>query len=627
MFIFFANFVSFFSFLYEPYKENFLTLHLIFEFISIIVSIIIASHGWVAFNHTLSTNRLIFSSVFVSVGLFDLMHTVAYKGMPYFIVESSTTTATWFWVLARLSEAAVFAYVVFLPEKTKNDLSNRWKMYLFFFLFAILISAAVFLYADSWPTLIDNGHPTLLKNSFEYLFIFIHALVLLKGFNIYLKTNKCEYLLVILSSFSLILSSWMFTSYESIDEYRSLAGHLFKVLGYYFLVRIIFKINIEYPYRRLKEYSERNKLLLESVAEGIYGLDREGRTIFINKSALDMLGYTEEELMGNNLHHLIHYKKADGSTNPLDECPVFLTGQDGEMRTDSSSIFWRKNGTSFPVELAIRALKENDNIIGTVTTFSDLTETLKFRQLELEKKAVDAELEAAAIVQRSLLPKFNNLPNGVDIGAINIPYKKLSGDFYKVVHQKNQLVFGVADICGKGVPAAIEMAMMTYSMEKFDHLIDQPHHILRNLNRFAFTYMGDSSFVTIFLGNYDTSTSVFSYCNGGHEPGLLYKKATNQFLELTTNNPILGIVKESRYETNYVKIEPGDILLLYTDGLTENRQKDWSDDNQLLRKLLLEADHQLTAQELAEQLHDQLNRISGRSVMDDQTLLVFKKLV
>ncbi|GLY11605.1 SpoIIE family protein phosphatase [Pseudobacillus badius] len=624
VFLSLISFSGLFSSAYEPLKNNFTLIHFVLEFVSIAVSAIIASNGWVAFTHTLAMNRLLFSSAFVAVAFFDLMHILTFSGAVTFIETDASSLTIWFWVLGRLAQSASLAFIVFSTDRGTAPRSTRWLTYGCSLLLAVLISIMVILYSGSWPALVQYGHPTKVKNAAEYLFIAIHLLMLVKSAIVYRKQQRIELLLIMLSSYSLIFSSWLMTLYQSPYDYLSFGGHLFKVLGYFFLVNIIFKVNIEHPFKQVEEFSRRNQLLLDSVGEGIYGLDSDGRTIFINKSALRMLGYTEKEVMGRKLHYLIHYKKENGFPYSPKECPIRQTSLDGINRKQES-FFWRKDGTGFPVELDARALLQDDEIIGTVTTFIDLTEARKLQKLELEKQAVDVELELAASVQQSLLPKFNHIPPGVDLGGISVPYRKLSGDFYKAVFQGSQLVFGVADICGKGVPAAIEMAMMTYSMEQFNHLREEPHHVLESLNRFAFKYMSDSSFVTMFFGNYDIRTSTFSYSNAGHEPALLFRERTGEFLELTTNNPILGVMECALYETKHIHIESGDLLLLYTDGLTENRSSSAPDDNQALRRLLLNSDRTLPARELSKRLFQAMNH-SGRPVTDDQTLLIFKKL-
>ncbi|RJS61516.1 MASE3 domain-containing protein [Bacillus sp. PK3_68] len=316
VFLSLISFASFFSSMYEPLRSNFKLIHLVLEFMSISVSAIIVSNGWVAFTHTLSMNRLLFSSAFVTVAFFDLMHILTFDGTASFIKDHSVSLTLWFWAMGRLVESAALTFITFSSSKGTASRSMRWLTYSCSLLLAILTSIIVTLYSDSWPDLLQYSRPTLFKKATEYLFIIIHLLILMKSITTYKKERKIEVLLIILSSYSLIFSSWLMTFYHSPGDYLSFVGHLFKVLGYLFLVNIIFKINIEHPFRQVEEFSKRNQLLLDSVGEGIYGLDSEGQTIFINKSALHMLKYTEQEVMGRKLHYLIHYKKKTDFLTP-----------------------------------------------------------------------------------------------------------------------------------------------------------------------------------------------------------------------------------------------------------------------------------------------------------------------
>ncbi|PKM84632.1 MAG: sensor domain-containing diguanylate cyclase [Firmicutes bacterium HGW-Firmicutes-11] len=117
------------------------------------------------------------------------------------------------------------------------------------------------------------------------------------------------------------------------------------------------------------------RLILDSAAEAIYGLDDRGRCTFCNASCIRMLGYKEEsELIGKNMHDMIHHTKKDGAPMPLHECRIFQSFQVGEGTHVEDEIFWRADGTSFDVEYYSYPQIKNGTIIGSVVTFSDITE-------------------------------------------------------------------------------------------------------------------------------------------------------------------------------------------------------------------------------------------------------------
>ncbi len=116
-----------------------------------------------------------------------------------------------------------------------------------------------------------------------------------------------------------------------------------------------------------------NRLLLDSTDEGLYSMDVWGNCTFVNRAAAALLGYTPEELLGQNAHDLMHYKHADGAPYPAEQCPIhraLKTGQD--CRVDDE-VFWRQDGTAFPVEYSSRPIVEDASVDGAVVTFSDIT--------------------------------------------------------------------------------------------------------------------------------------------------------------------------------------------------------------------------------------------------------------
>jgi hypothetical protein len=127
----------------------------------------------------------------------------------------------------------------------------------------------------------------------------------------------------------------------------------------------------------------RNQLLLESVADGIFGVDKSGHGIFINPAAMSMLGFRADELIGASLHALTHHSHPDGRSYPEEECPTWLTLHDGKTRHVQFDHFWRKDGTHFPVDFYTAEIREHGASIGAVVVFQDIT----------ERKRIEAELE------------------------------------------------------------------------------------------------------------------------------------------------------------------------------------------------------------------------------------------
>ncbi|MCA9500133.1 MAG: PAS domain S-box protein [Nitrospira sp.] len=123
-----------------------------------------------------------------------------------------------------------------------------------------------------------------------------------------------------------------------------------------------------------QQLSRQNELILSSAGDGIYGLDLEGRTTFVNPAGAKMLGYEPQELIGSFMHGIVHHSKPDGSPYPSKACPIYAVYSDGAIRQVQDEVLWRKDGTSFPVEYTSTPIWQDGNLAGAVVTFRDITE-------------------------------------------------------------------------------------------------------------------------------------------------------------------------------------------------------------------------------------------------------------
>lgn len=134
----------------------------------------------------------------------------------------------------------------------------------------------------------------------------------------------------------------------------------------------------------LADSRNRLQLILNSTAEGIYGMDNQGRCTFINASGLRILGYdSHEELMGRTMHEAIHYQKADGTRMETEDCRIFKAFVEGKGTSTSDEVFWRKDGTSFEVEYHSYPQIQEGKVVGAVVTFMDISDRKK-REAEME---------------------------------------------------------------------------------------------------------------------------------------------------------------------------------------------------------------------------------------------------
>jgi PAS domain S-box-containing protein len=209
-----------------------------------------------------------------------------------------------------------------------------------------------------------------------------------------------------------IKNSWINFSYRLGIDTRSLllwgalaAGTLLIVIG--LILLWIRRLNREVNQRRktelaLVEAEERSRLILESVDEGIFGLDTDGRTMFVNPAAVLMVGYGEDELIGVSMHERVHHSRPDGSDYPREQCPMQETARDGQARIVSGEVLWRKDGSSFPVQYSSRPIRKDGVLVGTVVAFRDVTEReaveKRLRQRESQfRNLIDSAPDAMVI--------------------------------------------------------------------------------------------------------------------------------------------------------------------------------------------------------------------------------------
>ena len=163
----------------------------------------------------------------------------------------------------------------------------------------------------------------------------------------------------------------------------------------------------------LERALNQNALILNSAGEGIYGLDLEGNTTFANPAGAEMLGYSAEEMIGKPQHALIHHTRKDGTPYPRQECHIYASIKEGKFHRETEEVFWRKDGTSFPVEYVSMPIREDGKLAGAVVTFRDTTaeKREKYRNIlryNLTKVLAEAQTADDGIVK--ILKTFTNHP-------------------------------------------------------------------------------------------------------------------------------------------------------------------------------------------------------------------------
>jgi sigma-B regulation protein RsbU (phosphoserine phosphatase) len=245
----------------------------------------------------------------------------------------------------------------------------------------------------------------------------------------------------------------------------------------------------------------------------------------------------------------------------------------------------------------------------------------------IEKKRLETQLEVARQVQLELLPARDPQLEGFDISAYNFPTEEVSGDYYDWVRiYDDQIGIVIADVSGKGVPAALLMAFLRASLRAATHIGYAPHISMSKVNYLLWESIERNQFVTSFYGILDAANRTLAYSNAGHNPPFLMEVDGTAHFEERGGVP-LGMFRDTRYYEYFATIEPGQVLVLYTDGATEamNQARE-----EYGRDRLVEAVRQcrhLSAREMIDFIHhDVINWTEGLGATDDVTFFIVKAL-
>lgn len=243
------------------------------------------------------------------------------------------------------------------------------------------------------------------------------------------------------------------------------------------------------------------------------------------------------------------------------------------------------------------------------------------------QKELESQIEVAAKMQKTLLPKQIPSHPQVDIGVLTVPAGMMSGDYYYcVTDANNRIGIAIADIIGKGVPAALCMSMIKYALDSIPEQRMQPAELLEKLNRVVERNIGDSMFITMMCGLYEPDTDIFYYSGAGHEPGFYYEAKTDAFVDLYAKGVVLGLMKKSTYREYSLKLSVGDMIIFLSDGVTECRRGDHFIDRDEIIRLLRKYIH-LPAQEIVKKVYRELAIIQNFSLKDDFTLMILRRKV
>ncbi len=252
---------------------------------------------------------------------------------------------------------------------------------------------------------------------------------------------------------------------------------------------------------------------------------------------------------------------------------------------------------------------------------------------------LDREISTGAEIQSQLLPDFCPTIFGVDLAAHCRPALQLGGDYFDFMslkpnfsdkrQEKSKWALVIGDVMGKGIPAGLLMTMLR-GMLRAEVLTGlPPDRILHDLNQLAINDLDQSHrFVTLFYSDYDPRTKKLRYSNAAHNPPLLWKNSEQKIIKLDTEGFVLGLQKDAEYKCGEIKLNANDLILYYTDGVTDtsNALGKRFDEERLIKILSKLCKQSYSSQEILNKIFKKLDDFTGqnRHLEDDASIVVFQ---
>jgi len=267
-------------------------------------------------------------------------------------------------------------------------------------------------------------------------------------------------------------------------------------------------------------------------------------------------------------------------------------------------------------------------VIGAIETIRDITER---REMEGRLARSSAELQIAADIQKSFMPEVIPQIAGFEIAAKTVMAKEVGGDFFDVIPfeimmvEKGVLGLLVADVSGKGVPAALFMALSRIVVRVNALWHRDPAAAIFDANNIITPDSQSGMFVTLFFGTLRDADRTLTYVNAGHNAPLVYRCRDGSIEELLPTGIVLGAVENKEYGSRKITINPDDIVVMYTDGVTEsiNAKEEMFGEDRLKEIIRKTADR--TAGEILERILAGVREFTGDMPQsDDITLLIIR---
>jgi serine phosphatase RsbU (regulator of sigma subunit)/pSer/pThr/pTyr-binding forkhead associated (FHA) protein len=256
-------------------------------------------------------------------------------------------------------------------------------------------------------------------------------------------------------------------------------------------------------------------------------------------------------------------------------------------------------------------------------------ENAELVQQMIEKKRMEHEQDQARRIQKEALPADDPDIAGWDITGTNTPCYTVGGDYYDyITRPEGTLGFALGDVSGKGTPAAMMMMVLRAAVHSATHQETTVSSVISHANQVMYSNTPAQSYVTFFLGDLEPKTGELRYVNAGHVPPVLYRRATGEIERLETGGTVVGLFEEALFEEGETRLDPGDILIVFTDGLSESWDENEEEFGEDRLGDLIKQHRDQTALKLMEIIESEIDQFTkGARPSDDRTLIVVKRKI
>ena len=380
----------------------------------------------------------------------------------------------------------------------------------------------------------------------------------------------------------------------------------------------------------LIESEKRTRLIIESSINAIVIMDADGLITDWNHRAEKMFGWSSDEAIGQPLDQLIippRFKNAHSQG-----LSTFLhTGAGSLLNKQSEQIALRRDGTEFPVELSISALKLGNDYIfsGFIHDISGRKAAeQQIRQAQVNLAIAQNEIRIAQQIQATLSPSSPIKSDDFEVTGFCLPADRVGGDYFDYFFRSEaQLDIVIADVSGHSIGPALFMVETRSAIRAQSNLLATPSETLSVLNNLLFNDLDQSDyFITLFYVQVDINKHQVKFANAGHPPPLLLNQSKGTFKELDGEGLIFGIRKDVIFEEKTTTLAKDDLILFYTDGLIEaENANNGFFGLERVKSVFLQNAHQ-TPQAIIDALFAALQQFCERTSFDDDiTLMIFKR--